>query len=102
MKIFRFLAAALCALASVVMFIILVMSLTGYSIINPEITDSFLDKIFWILTAGGCAIVYAIASIAFAGRVNLPTNKPLTVSGLVAMFMFLAGLYYTVMFQSPW
>ena len=102
MKIFRFLGAALCALASIVMLIGLAMSLTGHLTLNPEITDSVFDKIFWILTAGGCAIVYAIASIGLVGRVNFPTNKPLTISGLVAMFMFLAGLYYTVMFQSPW
>lgn len=102
MKVLRFLGAVFCAIASIGMLFCLVQTLTGHSTVNPKIIESSIDKLFWILAIAGCSGLYATASISLIKGVSPEKSKAIMAFGVITCFAFMAGLYYTVIFGSPW
>lgn len=69
---------------------------------NPDMVDSFADKVFWVFLCMGAAGGYAVVGYAAAIGTMRYMPRPAKISGLVAIFAFLAGAYYHFMFTSPW
>lgn len=70
--------------------------------INPDIIDSEVDKLFYLLMVWGCGMVYAMVSVCLFKSWNPVHYKPVLYTGMVSAFAFFAGLYYHMIFNSPW
>lgn len=70
--------------------------------INHQLIDSEVDKLFYLLMVWGCGIVYAMVSVCLFKNWNLLHYKPVLYTGMIAAFAFFAGLYYHMIFGSPW
>ena len=101
-KILRIIGSILSATAAIIMVVFLVQSFLPESSINRELTDSLIDKIFFAFMIMGCAGFYAILSVGLLKGFNLMKNIVTQKWAIISCFIFLSGIYYSVMFGSPW
>lgn len=101
MRALRFLGGLICAAFAIMMVYCLQQTLSGSANINFRFIDSIYDKVFWVLAIGGCAGIYATTSVSLFKDIAWDDKRalaPLVISGIV----FISGLYYHMMFGSPW
>ncbi len=68
--------------------------------LNPELTDSLMDKVmFTFLILGAAAVYILVGVVLIKGRTIEKSNTALF---FIFMMLFIFGLYYTTMFGSPW
>lgn len=70
--------------------------------INPQIIDSEVDKLFYLLMVVGCGMMYGMVSVCLLKNWNPMNHKPVLYVGMISAFAFFAGLYYHMIFNSPW
>lgn len=101
-KTLNFVGGLIASIAVIALFVALYQTLSGKSWIDSRLTESILDKIFWIFLIFGCAGFYfALAVKLFRG--NKPEDKTKFIKFiLIAAFVFAAGMYYHFIFNSPW
>jgi hypothetical protein len=102
MKVVLFLLGLLAAIASLTMLIGGLSPLVTGTGISHDLIDSKWDKLFFALMVGGCGLVYSVVSVYLFKGWNIRQPRPALYVGMVCMFLFLAGLYYCAMFNSPW
>jgi len=67
--------------------------------IDPSLTDSMADKIFLIFMIGGAGVLYILISI----KLFVKELSSLWLYGFLFFgYVFAAGLYYHIIFGSPW
>jgi hypothetical protein len=69
---------------------------------NPEIIESTIDKIMWAMACFGCAGGYSLVGVKLTLGKNTPFGRTMSIAFLICMAAFMAGLYYGVIFGSPW
>lgn len=99
-KVFRILGAICSAFLALVLVYALPYTLATKKI-NPEIIDSGIDKFFFASLILGCAMCYGFVSYYLFTNLKVE-HKPMVWSGFVGFVAFIAGLYYHMIFQSPW
>lgn len=67
--------------------------------INPELIDSLVDKISWGMLMLGCSGIFFVLGVTIIKNLNLYKIKNYFI---FFMIMFIIGIYYSFMFQSPW
>lgn len=77
-------------------------TLATESSINHQIIDSEIDKIFYVLMIMGCGMCYGMASVCLLKNWKPSEHKPVLYIGMISAYAFLAGLYYHMVFGSPW
>lgn len=101
-KSIRIIGGILSAAAAIFMIVFLIQSFLPGSGINPELTNSFVDKIFWVLMVLGCSGFYVLLSVALLKGLNLMENAVAQRLIIIMGFVFMSGIYYHAMFGSPW
>jgi hypothetical protein len=102
MKLVRILAALVCAGCALFLPYCLFATLTGAQPINPQIVDSRMDKFFWIIMIAGGAVAYGCGSVGlFIGR-SVKNSPYFLKIFIVCGLAFACGIYYHMIFQSPW
>lgn len=101
MRVLRFFVGIFCAFCGIIMLYFLQQTLSGSVNINPELLDSTTDEFFWILLIGGCSSSYLVAAVALFKGSSVHDIKFIPWM-IVPVLSFAAGLYYHLIFQSPW
>lgn len=68
--------------------------------IDPSLTDSMADKIFFVFMVGGGGVLYILISIKLF--VKTLSSSLWSFGFLFFGYVFAVGLYYHIIFGSPW
>jgi hypothetical protein len=71
------------------------------SIMNPNLINSTVDKLFFAALMIGAATIYLIFSISLLSKYSF-RNIKMKVAFIISGLSFLSGIYYHFIFQSPW
>jgi len=101
-KVFSFLGGAL-ALASAIFMVVAYYNIaTGQMPINPSLVDSRVDKMFFGGLMIGCAMAYGSVAPCLWFKLNPMKHIPTGAVLFTGMTLFICGMYYCFIFQSPW
>lgn len=75
--------------------------LVAESGINPQMIDSEIDKLFYLMMVVGCGLCYGMTSVFLLKNWKL-THKAVLYTGVVSVSIFFTGLYYHNILGSPW
>jgi hypothetical protein len=100
MKLIRFFTALVCASIATIIVYLLVQTLTGVLPINDRWVDSGVDKLFWILMCGGCAVAWATGSAGlFKGQSIINKSYFLQIF-IGSLFIFASGIFYYMIYKA--
>jgi len=97
-KLVRITLRLLCLVGMITMFIYAPMTLTSETT-NPELTHSLIDKIMFLSMIISCGVIYGIFGLSLIKRLSM---KRIQYYFLAFTTIFVFGLYYSFMFNSPW
>jgi hypothetical protein len=102
MTVLRLFGGAFTTVVAIALFVFLAQILGSPSTatINPELIDSLPDKIFFVFMMGGAGMGYAVMSWYFFPGKKL-SGSPFA-AAILSGLLFISGIYYHMIFGSPW
>jgi len=102
MKVLLFILGLVSAIAGLFLIVSARYTLATETGINQQLIDSEIDKLFYLLMFVGAGMCYAMASVCLLKNWRPMEHKPVLYVAMISAFAFLAGLYYHMIFGSPW